>query len=153
MKDFEKFYTEYLSYKALYGKNGVSFRYYAAGYPLGQRACALRNGNAKVTEEQRKMLDEEGFPWKTTKRHKQCPFNIFYAELLKYQKEFGTIDVPRYYETEDGIRLGMVLKSFKYGSRKLTPYQKKKLLAIGFAFDKKFYRSYSFEKVLIRVNS
>ncbi len=149
MKDFEQFYTEYLSYKALYGTNKIPTRYFAAGYPLGQRACALRNGGAKVTQEQKEKLDEADFLWRVQTRANQCPFDRFYAELDKYQKTYGTLKVPKSYVTEDGIRLGILVKSFKYGTRMLTPSQKNKLLAMGFSFEKHFYRSYTFSEVIL----
>lgn len=93
--------------------------------------------SAYLTDERIKLLDEIGMVW-------DVPDYLFeknYAALLDYYKENGNADVPSYYVTADGLRLGAWVfntRSRKNGIGKgaeLTEEQIKRLDELGFSWE------------------
>ena len=93
--------------------------------------------SAYLTDERIKLLDEIGMVW-------DVPDYLFeknYAALLDYYKENGNADVPSYYVTADGLRLGAWVfntRSRKNGIGKgaeLTDEQIKRLDELGFSWE------------------
>ena len=93
--------------------------------------------SAYLTDERIKLLDEIGMVW-------DVPDYLFeknYAALLDYYKENGNADVPSYYVTADGLRLGgwvFNTRSRKNGIGKgaeLTDEQIKRLDELGFSWE------------------
>lgn len=113
------------------------------GVKLGRWVAQLRSYrksgicSAYLTDERIKLLDEIGMVW-------DVPDYLFeknYAALLDYYKENGNADVPSYYVTADGLRLGawvFNIRNRKNGSGKdaeLTDEQIKRLDELGFSWD------------------
>lgn len=92
--------------------------------------------------------DEIGMVW-------DVPDYLFeknYAALLDYYKENGNADVPSYYVTADGLRLGRWIvnqrSAYKGTARnRLMDEQKKRLDDIGFAVDvNEFKWNFAYER-------
>lgn len=113
------------------------------GVKLGRWIAQLRSYrksgicSAYLTDERIKLLDEIGMVW-------DVPDYLFeknYAALLDYYKENGNADVPSYYVTADGLRLGawvFNIRNRKNGSGKgaeLTDEQIKRLDELGFSWE------------------
>ncbi len=113
------------------------------GVKLGRWIAQLRSYrksgicSAYLTDERIKLLDEIGMVW-------DVPDYLFeknYAALLDYYKENGNADVPSYYVTADGLRLGTWVfntRSRKNGIGKgaeLTDEQIKRLDELGFSWE------------------
>ena len=113
------------------------------GVKLGRWVAQLRSYrksgicSAYLTDERIKLLDEIGMVW-------DVPDYLFeknYAALLDYYKENGNADVPSYYVTADGLRLGTWVfnirnrrKGFGQGAE-LTEEQIKRLDELGFSWE------------------
>ncbi len=113
------------------------------GIELGRWIAQLRSyrksgicGNY-LTDERIKLLDEIGMVW-------DVPDYLFeknYAALLDYYKENGNADVPCYYVTADGLRLGTWVFNIRSRRKKigqgaeLTEEQIKRLDELGFSWD------------------
>lgn len=113
------------------------------GIKLGRWVAQLRSYrksgicSAYLTDERIKLLDEIGMVW-------DVPDYLFeknYTALLDYYRENGNADVPSYYVTADGLRLGawvFNIRNRKNGSGKgaeLTEEQIKRLDELGFSWD------------------
>lgn len=113
------------------------------GVKLGRWIAQLRSyrksgiRSAYLTDERIKLLDEIGMVW-------DVPDYLFeknYAALLDYYRENGNADVPSYYITADGLRLGAWV--FNVRNRKsgvgqgaeLTDEQIRRLDELGFCWD------------------
>ena len=92
--------------------------------------------SAYLTDERIKMLDEIGMVW-------DVPDYLFeknYAALLDYYKENGNVDVPCYYVTADGLRLGAWVCNIRNRRKKigqgseLTEEQIKRLDELSFCW-------------------
>ena len=101
--------------------------------------------SAYLTDERIKLLDEIGMVW-------DVPDYLFeknYAALLDYYKENGNADVPSFYVTTDGLRLGTWVfntRNRKNGRGKgaeLTDEQIKRLDELGFSWDGKFRNNWN----------
>ena len=141
---WEKYYAAAKEYFAEYGDllPSVTDKAYH-GVKLGRWIAQLRSyrksgsGSAYLTDERIKLLDEIGMVW-------DVPDYLFeknFAALLDYYKENGNADVPSYYVTADGLRLGAWVfntRSRKNGIGKgaeLTEEQIKRLDELGFSWD------------------
>lgn len=121
------------------------------GVKLGRWIAQLRSYrksgicSAYLTDERIKLLDEIGMVW-------DVPDYLFeknYAALLDYYRENGNADVPSYYVTAGGLRLGTWVfntRNRKNGSGKgaeLTDEQIKRLDELGFSWDGKFRNNWN----------
>ena len=122
------------------------------GVRLGRWLAQLRTyrksgyQSAYLTEERIKALDKIGMIW-------DVPDYVWernYHAALEYYREHGNLDVPTYYVTEDGVRLGnwitYVRNARKRGrnvrSAELTPEQIKRLDELGFSWEGKFHSTW-----------
>ncbi len=103
-----------------------------SGEALGKIVMRFRQKNV-ATEEERKALDELGFVWRV-KAHKLATFEDVCDNLREYQSKFGNCDVPYYYVSKDGMRLGFIVINIRTGHRKTTQEQKDMLNKIGFVW-------------------
>ena len=116
--------------------NDKPYRGVKLGSWISQLRTYRKSGicSAYLTGERIKMLDEIGMAW-------DVPDYLFeknYAALLEYYKENGNADVPSYYVTADGLKLGTWvcntrnrLKGVGKGAE-LTEEQIKRLDELGF---------------------
>ncbi|MBP3284218.1 MAG: helicase associated domain-containing protein [Clostridia bacterium] len=127
-RTFDEWYEDFVKYTQ-YGN--VAQNYITPeGYKLGHWVSRIRNRKSKLTQEQKKRLDEAGFVWKIWKRR---TFDEWFADFVKY-KEGGNID--RDYVTPDGYKLGVWVNNVRSGMYKLTAEQQERLKAFGFVFSR-----------------
>ena len=67
-----------------------------------QRSAYKGKGKSKITESQVQLLNDLGMKWEFQKE----TWDDYYSALEEYYKEHGNIDVPKNYETKDGVKLG-----------------------------------------------
>ena len=121
------------------------------GIKLGRWVAQLRSYrksgicNACFTDERLKLLDEIGMVW-------DVPDYLFeknYAALLDYYRENGNADVPSFYVTADGLRLGTWVcntRNRRNGKGKgadLTAEQIKRLDELGFSWEGTFRNTWN----------
>jgi len=101
-------------------------------YPLGQTIISVRAGNmlnSINSEERKRILDNfPGWTWNII----EDKFEKFYTELCKYKDEYHDCNVPLYYITESGYRLGEYLNKVRQGQYvKDFPRRKQRLDDLG----------------------
>lgn len=144
MRDFEKVITLLKEYKEEHGDCLVTQAYITEdGIHLGQIVRRIRKGERKTTPEEKAILDNLGFVWKVNKS--PVSFNEVVILLKEYKEEYGNCLAPQMYTTEDGIRLGNIVKNIREGIRKTTPEEKEILDSLGFVWTIKI----SFNEVVI----
>lgn len=91
-----------------------------------------QNRRTELTAEQVARLDALGMNW--VGKH-NATWDIAYAEACKYRQEYGNLNVPSAYVTENGIRLGRWIRSQREVYKTtLSESRKKKLDALGMAW-------------------
>lgn len=136
MKDFDKVIQLLEEYKGQYGDLLVPQRYTTeSGVTLGSIVSNIRTGDRRTSEKEKAMLNELGFVWKV----KESPLS--FEEVLKlleeYKGRYGDLLVPRYYTTENGVKLGRIVSTIRNGSRKTSENEKAMLNNLGFVWQAK----------------
>lgn len=138
----------YRQAEAYYRQNGhlnVPRRYKTAeGYSLGNWLLTqrkVRNGEqyGRLSEERIARLDAIGMVWED-----RCTaaWNRYYTALVQYRREYGDLDVPTGYESEDGIKLGSFVSNLRTARASgkhgvyLTEGRIQQLDALGMIWDK-----------------
>lgn len=141
---WEKYYAAAKAYSAEHGDllPVVTDKAYH-GVKLGRWIAQIRSYrksgicSAYLTDERIRLLDEIGMVW-------DVPDYLFeknYAALLDYYKENGNSDVPCYYVTADGLRLGTWVSNIRSRRKKigqgaeLTDEQIKRLDELDFSWN------------------
>lgn len=116
------------------------------GVKLGRWVAQLRSYRksgicrAYLTDERIKLLDEIGMVW-------DVPDYLFeknYEALLAYYREKGNVNVPSYYVTREGLRLGAWVSNIRNRKNnigkgaELTIEQIKRLDELGFSWEGRF---------------
>ena len=105
---WDDYYSALEEYYKEHGNIDVPTRYETKdGIKLGswlhnQRQAYKGKGTCKITEEQIQFLNNLGMIWN---RYTNSWLK-YYTALEEYYKEHGNIDVPKNYETKDGVKLG-----------------------------------------------
>ena len=95
---------------------------------MNQRSA---RGKAKLSDTQKKLLEEIGFHWGVD------PWEHGYEHARRYYLEHGRLDIPNTYACEDGYKLGKWLANQRANlkssdpCRHVSPEQKKRLDEIG----------------------
>lgn len=103
-----------------------------------QRRVYSGTVTGNLTEEKVRKLDEIGMIWDT----RDCNWNEALAELQKYYKEHGKLDIRAKYETADGFRLGRWVCNLRARvktnglDQTLTQEQQEQLAAMGMIWDR-----------------
>ena len=106
---WEVMYTVAKRYYEAHGDLAPMNRYRTTdGYALGawlntQRMVRRGTVQGYLSEEQIARLDAIGMRWETKSDY---VWSKYYAELLKYHAQYGSIDMPSGYKTENGLSLG-----------------------------------------------
>ena len=116
------------------------------GVSLGRWLAGLRSyrkndlQSAYLTPERIAKLDAIGMVW-------DVPDYLWeknYHAAVEYHQKYGNLDVPSYYVTEDGVRLGAWLANLRSAKNnenskraEITDEQMARLSALGFVWDKK----------------
>ena len=119
------------------------------GVRLGRWLAQLRTfkntNRGYLSEERIKALDEIGMIWDVFSYR----WDRNYTALNEYYKKFGNTDVPTYYVTEDGVKLGAWCNYVRRArTRKdtrlaeLSEEQIKKLDVLGFAWEGRYHSTW-----------
>ena len=130
MKTWDNYYYALEEYYKKYGNIDVPRGYITQeGVKLGswlhnQRNAYKEKDNHRITKDQIQLLNDLGMKWEVKKEI----WDERYYALEEYYKEYGNIDVPRNYITQEGIKLGLWLdiqrSSYKEkGTNKITQDQ------------------------------
>ena len=130
---FEQIYDWLKEYKEQYGDLLVTARYVRPdGIKLGHIVNWIRSGSRKLSVEEKEKLNELGFVWKITEKKGMIPMQVIIREFKRYKEEYNTCSIPLRYVTPNGIKLGYEASYIRYGRRKITPEEQKKLDDLGF---------------------
>ena len=105
---WDDYYSALKKYYEEHGNIDVPEKYETEeGIKLGSWLCRQRlaykgKGKSKITESQVQLLNDLGMKWEFQKE----TWDDYYSALEEYYKEHGNIDVPKNYETKDGVKLG-----------------------------------------------
>ena len=129
---FEDFYSRLVAYKELNGhlnikRDGTD----SDGYPLGQKIDSIKQGDIKLSEEQKQKLIDLGLNLEVKKSEFPFEFNDFYSRLVKYKEHNGHLNIKHREEDSDGYPLGQKITYIKQGKTKLSEEQKQKLIDLG----------------------
>ncbi|MBQ4562247.1 MAG: Helicase associated domain protein [Clostridia bacterium] len=134
---WERNFQSALRYHREYGDLDVPAAYTDEdGIRLGAWIYSLRaamkdqNNRAKLTEEQKRRLDELGMLWGNKQ---DIIWQKNYAAVCAYKKANGHLNIPVAYETPEGLRIGRWLRLQRetYEKGTLAPERKQKLDLIG----------------------
>ena len=117
------------------------------GFPLGKWLSNMRSkykkGNLRETEV--KIMEQAGMIWDVNRYR----WEEYCMAAEKYRKQFGNLDIPCHYVTEDGQKLGIWLNNQKssYAGREnkqcsLEEEQIQRLEALGISWEGKFESSW-----------
>ena len=129
-------FDEWLTDFVRYNKNGnVKITYVTPeGYALGRWVIRIRAGLLKITEEQKKRLNEVGFNWKAEVGR---TFEDWLVDFIRYNHNGN---VAANYVTPEGNKLGQWIHNIRAGKYKLTESQKRLMTEVGFRW--KGYRTF-----------
>lgn len=99
---------------------------------LGRILQAIRRGDRKTTEEEKKILRELGFDLSVREIR---TFEEIIEMLKEYKKEYGHCCVSRNHITADGTNLGELVQNIRRGVRTTTPEEQARLNDLGFVWD------------------
>ena len=86
-------------------------------------------GRAELTEEQRRRLDELGMIWEN---RNNAVWDKSYAAACRYRRQYGNLNIPVAYVTEDGCHLGRWIRKQKNTwETGMSKERRQKLEAIG----------------------
>lgn len=137
---FEKNYVEAFKYYEEHGNLDVPSYYVTDdGVRLGAWISYIRgsrnNQNSQsreLSDEQIKRLDNLGMIWGNKY---ESAWNKSYEAACKYKKQYGNLDIPVAYVTDDGLRLGKWIRRQRDKKDELVSTKKKKLDDIGMVWE------------------
>ncbi|MBQ7467078.1 MAG: helicase associated domain-containing protein [Clostridia bacterium] len=131
--NFDEIVCNLIAYKNSFGNLEVKVEYVSDdGYKLGSIVQRLRSGSILISDEQRKILDDMGFIWKSSRDY--FDFDRFYSELVKYKQQKGNLLIPAKYETKDGYKLGLRIVNLRNGKIHLKENEIDKINQLGFVW-------------------
>lgn len=148
MRHFDMFYEQLVRYFEQYGNLNVKCRYVTPdGYKLGDRITCVRAGRAKITEEQRIILNEINFPWDSRKIRgmQDSNFKRYYNCIKRYYDTHGNCNIPQLYIDENGENVGNMVTYLRTFKNRLNKEQIQLLDEINFAWNVKNHMT-SFEE-------
>lgn len=138
-RTFDEWFWDFL----MYNQDGYVPKSFVTleGNKLGVWVSGVRLGEIKLSNEQRKRLNNAGFDW----RKKLRSFDEWFEEFKEYNQDGY---VPWNFETPNGNKLGQWVCKVRRGQVKLTDEQIEKLDKAGFLW-KKIRKRRSFDEWLI----
>lgn len=148
-EQFDKGIAELKAYVAAYGHADTGSRYESPdGFPLGTWLSNMRTRyhNGTLEEAALERLEKAGMIWDINRYR----WEAYYQAAKRYRKEFGNLDIPYDYVTEDGKKLGVWIKNQKNnypgkkeGTATLTEAQVQKLEQLGIQWTGRFDREWN----------
>jgi len=128
-RTFEEWFDDYVRYN----KDGLVPESYITpeGYRLGKWVSNVREGNNKLTDEQKRRLKKAGFRWKGECNKVKRTFDEWFADYVLYNQK-GYVEAK--YVTPEGYKLGWWVQNIRKGQYKLTEEQRKRLNDAGFVW-------------------
>ena len=128
---FVETYQLLIDYVEEHGNCKVPTKYVTQeGVKLGRIVSNIRSGKRKLSDDERKQLNNIGFIWGISKS-----FDEVYQLLLDYIEEYGNCKVPTKYITQEGVWLGKIVHNIRSGSRKIRDSERERLDSIGFVWN------------------
>ena len=126
-RTFDEWFADFVRYN----ENGnVKVTYVTPeGYALGGWVIRIRAGVLKITEEQKKRLNEVGFNWKAEVGR---TFEDWLVDFIRYNHNGN---VAATYVTPEGNKLGRWVHNIRAGHYKLTESQKRLMAEVGFRWN------------------
>mmetsp|Transcript_24895 Transcript_24895/g.35108 ORF Transcript_24895/g.35108 Transcript_24895/m.35108 type:complete len:978 (-) Transcript_24895:223-3156(-) len=89
-----------------------------------------RERKDKISLDRKKRLEGIDFPWSGSKEHREN-WNAMFDRLLKYKKQHGHCDVPRFYDDD---KLGRWVPRQRINKESMSSARRKRLEDIGFSW-------------------
>lgn len=131
---FEQIYKLMKDFVKENGHCRIPTFYKVANVSLGKIAYDIRKGKRRISDKERKMLNDIGFVWQVNRP--RCSFEEVYNLLKEFTLINGHCKVPRDY-VANGVRLGKIVNVIRIGGRKITEEQRELLNEIGFVWSVK----------------
>ena len=129
-QQWEEGFSALLKFKGREGNCLISAKHLEDGYRLGQWVSRQRTNKEKLSEEQRRRLDELGFVWDP---HTQ-QWEEGYSAFLKFKEREGNCLVSQKH-LEDGYRLGTWVGKQRSKKESLSEDRYRRLDELGFVWD------------------
>lgn len=126
--DFEK----YVYYYKMFNTSNIPFKTVVDGYRIGNKTLLIKQGQIKLSDEQRDILISLGFDFKLNDW--RLDFDRFVKEYKKFIKSSGQTSVKQGYRTKSGYNLGDIYHRIRLNFIKLDEKQKNVLISLGFEF-------------------
>jgi hypothetical protein len=136
---WEKRFNELLEYKKIHGNCEVPRgrkaheEYAQLGNWVQQQRSSKKSGNLHL--ERIRLLKEIGFSWDSSRAGE--PWDVRYAELLKFKEKFGNCDVEVRYADNPSLGVWVVNQRSNKKRGKLTFEHERLLNEIGFIWENK----------------
>ena len=138
-------------FEAKYGHCNVWAGYVTnEGVKLGEVMANIRAGARKTSDEEKELLINMGFLWKNEQQDRRItcmPFERIYHALEKFYQENGHLEVPEYYKTPEGLKLGYYVQKIRGGTYKVLEDERKMLDNLHFRWKYTPKKRYSFDEV------
>ena len=115
------------------------------GCPIGKISYEIRYHKRKISPKQWKALNDIGFMW--TSEREELPFEEKLHLLEAYKAEYGHVNVPQKYVTDDGDPLGEIVHLIRQQTA-LPKEEVDALNGLGFVWKNNERRTYPFYMVL-----
>ena len=115
------------------------------GEKIGEFFNRIKSGNTKITQSDRKMLEDLGFNLSTINKAEEIHRKVLL--LIQFYEEYGR--QPKQRENYKDIRIGQFLNSIKFGNTQITRSDRKMLENLGFNLVSKNKAEETHKKVLL----
>ena len=101
------------------------------GYPIGRKLGSIKQGDIKLTDEQRDELISLGLDLITKETKFPFEYEDFKNRIIAWKERNGNLNIKYNYTDIDGYPIGQKLMNIKQGNIKLTDAQRDELIALG----------------------
>jgi hypothetical protein len=150
---WSEMYRELLDFKKKHGHVKVP-QGFEENKALGSWVSRQRSSKTRniLSADRVKLLNKVGFLWKEDiLKLREDSWDIRYKQLVQYKKTNGHID--RIQVRKDHFQLGLWMETQMKGQNRLSSQRRKKLDAIGFAWDKEDFAEQRWEEMYTRLKT
>ena len=101
------------------------------GYPIGMKIYSIKQGDIKLTDEQREELIRIGLDLSIKEVKFPFEYEDFKNRIIRWKERNGNLNIKKNDKDIDGYPIGQKIKNIKYGVIKLTDEQRDELIRIG----------------------